>query len=138
MIEKSALENNGGKPLNVMLGDFCYYNRHTLYSRYIPLAIGQVAQYAKQEFGKDICVSLFKNAEKFLDQAVQNPPDVVAFSVYYWALAQTQYVVDRLRKMFGKNAIIILGGSCIDSDSQEQKKLFTLDINPVTNLIVFF
>ena len=62
MTEKSALKNNRGKLLNVMLGDFCYYNRHTLYSRYTPLAIGQIAQYAKQEFGKDIRVSLFKNA----------------------------------------------------------------------------
>jgi len=125
MTEKSALKNNRGKLLNVMLGDFCYYNRHTLYSRYTPLAIGQIAQYAKQEFGKDIRVSLFKNAEKFLDQAVQNPPDVVAFSVYYWALAQTQYMVDRIRKMFGKNVIIILGGPCIDNDAREQKKILT-------------
>ena len=27
------------KPLNIMFGDFTYYNRHTLYSRYTP-AIG--------------------------------------------------------------------------------------------------
>ena len=102
MTGKSALKNNKGKPLNVMFGDFCYYNRHTLFSRYTPLAIGQIAQYTKQEFDKDVRVSLFKNAEKFLDQAAQNPPDVVAFSAYYWALAQTQYVVDRIEKCLAR------------------------------------
>jgi len=135
MTGKSALKNNKGKPLNVMFGDFCYYNRHTLFDRYTPLAIGQIAQYAKQEFGKDIRVSLFKNAEKFLDQAVQNPPDVVAFSVYYWALAQTQYVVDRIRKMFGKNVIIVLGGPCVDTDAQEQKK-FLSNLFPSADVII--
>ena len=135
MTGKSALKNNKGKPLNVMFGDFCYYNRHTLFDRYTPLAIGQIAQYTKQEFDKDVRVSLFKNAEKFLDQATQNPPDVVAFSVYYWALAQTQYVVDRIRKMLGKNVIIVLGGPCIDSDPQEQKK-FLSNVFPSADAII--
>ena len=52
-----------------MFGDFTYYNRHTLYSRYTPLAIGNIAQFAKQEFGDQIQVSIFKNAEKFLEIA---------------------------------------------------------------------
>ena len=47
-----------------MFGDFTYYNRHTLYSRYTPLAIGNIAQFAKQEFKDDIDVSIYKNAEK--------------------------------------------------------------------------
>ena len=37
------------KPLNIMFGDFTYYNRHTLYSRYTPLAIGNIAQFAKNK-----------------------------------------------------------------------------------------
>ena len=58
MTGKSALKNNKGKPLNVMFGDFCYYNRHTLFARYTPLAIGQIAQYTKQEFDKDVFTRL--------------------------------------------------------------------------------
>ena len=38
-------------------------------------------------FGDDIKVSLYKNIDKFLDNATENPPDVVGLSVYYWNLA---------------------------------------------------
>ena len=51
-------EKNVKKRLNVMLGDFCYFNRHTLYARFTPLGIGMIAQYAKQKFGDDVNVSL--------------------------------------------------------------------------------
>ena len=85
-----------------MFGDFTYYNRHTLYSRYTPLAIGNIAQFAKQEFGDQIQVSIFKNAEKFLEKAKENKPDVVAFSVYYWALDLTKYVANQSRKLLEK------------------------------------
>ena len=57
----SSHKKNGDRKLNVMFGDFCYYNRHTLLSRYTPLGIGLIAQYATQQFGNDIKVSLFKS-----------------------------------------------------------------------------
>ncbi len=113
------------KPLNIMFGDFTYYNRHTLYSRYTPLAIGNIAQFAKQEFGDQIQVSIFKNAEKFLERAKENKPDVVAFSVYYWALDLTKYVANQSRKLFGKDVTIVLGGPCIDSNKEQQIKFLT-------------
>ena len=69
MTKNLTINGIAKKPLNIMFGDFTYYNRHTLYSRYIPLAVGNIAQYAKQEFGNDIEVSIFKNAEKFLTKA---------------------------------------------------------------------
>ena len=84
MIITSNHKRNGNRRLNVMFGDFSYFNRHTIYELYTPLSIGLIAQYAKQQFGDDIDVSLFKNADKFLDQAVQNSPDVVGLSIYYW------------------------------------------------------
>ena len=49
------------KPLNIMFGDFGYFNRHTRFSRYTPLGIGYIAQYAKQKFGKDVDVALYKD-----------------------------------------------------------------------------
>lgn len=115
MNAKHFPKNN--RSLNVMLGDLTYYNRHTIYSRYTPLAIGMIAQYAIQQFDGDIKVSLFKNVDKFFDQASQNPPDVVGFSVYHWNMAITQYATNRLREMFGQDVIIVLGGPSIDSNA---------------------
>ena len=105
-----------------MFGDFSYFNRHTLHSQYTPLGIGLIAQYTKQQFGNDINISLYKSVDKFIDQALQNPPDVVGLSVYFWNLNQNQYVVNKLRKMFGDRVVVILGGPCIDIDEREQYK----------------
>ena len=120
MNKSSFLKKNSNRRLNVMLGDLCYFNRQTVHEQYVPLAISVIAQYAKQQFGNDIKVSLFKNIEKFLECAVQNPPDVVGLSVYYWNLSINQYLVKCLREMFGQDVAIVLGGPCIDSDSREQ------------------
>ena len=103
-----------------MFGDFCYYNRQTIYSRYTPLGIGMIAQYAKEQLGNDIDVSLYKNIDKFFEKAAENPPDVVGFAVYSWNTAITKYATDQLKKMFGNKVIIILGGPSIDSDKNEQ------------------
>ena len=108
-----------------MFADFAYFNRHTMFSRYTPIGIGMIAQYAKQEFGNDIEVSLYKNVDQFFDKAKENPPDIVGFSVYYWNLSINQYAVDRLREMFGQNVIIVLGGPCIDSNEKEQYKFLS-------------
>ena len=106
MSESSLIKRNGSRCLNIMFGDFTYYNRHTIHSQYTPLGIGLIAQYANQQFGNDINVSLFKNIDKFFDKATQNPPDVVALSVYYRNLNQNQYVVNKLRTMFADRVII--------------------------------
>ena len=97
-----SLQKNGNRRLNVMFGDFCYHNRQTVHERYVPLSIGLIAQYAKQEFGDDISVSLYKSADKFLQQAIQTPPDVIAMSVYMWNKALSQHVAKRIREIFGK------------------------------------
>jgi len=125
MNKSSFLKRNGNRRLNVMFGDFAYFNRHTTNVHYVPLAIGMIAQYAKQQFGDDINVSLFKNIDKFFDQAAQNPPDVIGLSVYFWNLNINQYVVKCVREKFGRNVIIVLGGPCIDSDAKEQHRFLT-------------
>jgi radical SAM superfamily enzyme YgiQ (UPF0313 family) len=130
-----SLQKNGSRRLNVMFGDFCYINRQTVGLRYVPLSIGMIAQYAKQQFGDDINVSLYKSAEKFLEQAKQTPPDVVGMSVYMWNKSLSQYVAKRIREMFGDDVTIIIGGPSIDSDKEEQQN-FLRDHFPMANGIV--
>ena len=114
-------KKNGERPLNVMFGDLNYFNRQTVHNQYVPLGIGLIAQYAKQQFGDDISVSLFKDVDKFLNQAAQNPPDVVGLSIYYWNIAKSQYLIKCLREKFGRDIIIVIGGPTFDSDEAEQR-----------------
>ena len=72
MSKSPHLKRSGDRPLIVMFGFLTYFNRHTIYEQFVPLAIGMIAQYAKKQFGDDINVSLFKSIDKFLDKAVQN------------------------------------------------------------------
>ena len=57
-----------------MFGDFCYFNRHTLSNQFTPLNIGLIAQYATQQFGGDVDVSLFKSAERSWIERPRNRP----------------------------------------------------------------
>ena len=78
MTKEYILKGLGNRNLNIMFGDFCYYNRHTLHERYTPLGIGIIAQYTKEQFGEDVQVSIYKSIDKFLDTATigveQNKP----------------------------------------------------------------
>ena len=124
------------RSLNVMFGDLSYHNRQTIRALYVPLAIGMIAQYAKQEFGDEIRVSLFKDINKFLNKAEQNPPDVVGLSVYYWNTAINQYLVKCIRQKFGRDVIIVLGGPSIDSDEQEQHRYLSTVFPEVDAIIL--
>ena len=63
MKSEFILKGIGNRNLNIMFGDFCYYNRHTLHERYTPLGIGIIAQYTKEQFGEDVEVSIYKNIQ---------------------------------------------------------------------------
>ena len=116
MKSEFILKGIGNRNLNIMFGDFCYYNRHTLHERYTPLGIGIIAQYTKEQFGEDVEVSIYKNIDKFLETASKKAPDVVGLSVYYWNMSLNKYVANRIREMYGKDVVIILGGPSIDNE----------------------
>ena len=129
------LKGVGNRNLNIMFGDFCYFNRHTLHERYTPLGIGLIGQYTKQQFGEDVEVSLFKSVDKFLEKAAEKAPDVIGLSVYYWNMAQNQYVVSRIREMYGKNVLVVLGGPSIDNEIKEQHK-FLSTVFPTADAVI--
>ena len=123
------------KKLNVMLADFSYYNVHTINSKVVPLGIGFIGQYAKQKFGKDVNLSLYKKVDKFFEDAIENPPDVVGIALYYWANYLNKSVVKRLRALFKDKVKIIIGGPSIDSDKQQQK-IFLEKMFPEADAVV--
>ncbi len=124
------------KPLKVMFTDFAYYNRYTKTQLYTPLGIGFIAQYAKQKFGNEIEVSLFKEINKFFDSVKEGAPDVVGLSLYYWNNSINQYVVKKLRKMFGNKVTIIIGGPSIDSDINQQKIFFKESFPEIDGIVI--
>ena len=111
---------NSKKPLNIMFGDFGYFNRHTRFSRYTPLGVGYIAQYAKQKFGKDVDVAIYKEIDKFFEKMKERAPDVVGLTLFYWNNDLNKYVIKCLREMFGNKVTIVLGGPSIDSDKKQQ------------------
>ena len=135
MKKEFILKGVGNRNLNIMFGDFCYFNRHTLHERYTPLGIGLIGQYTKQQFGEDVEVSLFKSVDKFLEKSAEKAPDVIGLSVYYWNMAQNQYVVSRIREMYGKNVLVVLGGPSIDNEIKEQHK-FLSTVFPTADAVI--
>lgn len=111
---------NSKKPLNIMFGDFGYFNRHTKFSRYTPLGVGYIAQYAKQKFGKDVDVAIYKEIDKFFEKMKERAPDVVGLTLFYWNNDLNKYVIKCLREMFGDKVTIVMGGPSIDSDKKQQ------------------
>ena len=136
MKSEFILKGIGNRNLNIMFGDFCYYNRHTLHERYTPLGIGIIAQYTKEQFGEDVEVSIYKNIDKFLEIASEKAPDVVGLSVYYWNMSLNKYVAKRIREMYGKDVVIILGGPSIDNDINEQHKFLSKEFPQADAVII--
>jgi len=136
MKSEFILKGIGNRNLNIMFGDFCYYNRHTLHERYTPLGIGIIAQYTKEQFGEDVEVSIYKNIDKFLETASKKAPDVVGLSVYYWNMSLNKYVANRIREMYGKDVVIILGGPSIDNDINEQHKFLSKEFPQADAVII--
>ena len=136
MKSEFILKGIGNRNLNIMFGDFCYYNRHTLHERYTPLGIGIIAQYTKEQFGEDVEVSIYKNIDKFLETASEKAPDVVGLSVYYWNMSLNKYVANRIREMYGKDVVIILGGPSIDNDINEQHKFLSKEFPQADAVII--
>ncbi len=123
------------KPIKIMFTDFAYYNRYTKVQMYVPLGIGYIAQYAKQKFGDEVEVSLYKEIDKFLNEVKKNPPDVVGMALYYWNDAINKYVTKKLREILGNKVTIIIGGPSIDSNV-DQQKLFLKKSFPLVDGIV--
>ena len=70
-------------------------------------------------------VSLYKEIDKFFDKAQERAPDVVGLTCFYWNNNLNQYVVKRLREIYGNEVTIILGGPSIDSETNQQKLFLT-------------
>jgi len=108
------------RPLRIFLADLKYFNRYSTRNNYIPLNVGYIASYVQAQFGKDVKISLYSDPVELLNEAKTSKPDIVGLAFYYWNTQLNQVVIDSLRKLYGENLTIVLGGPSIDSDPDEQ------------------
>lgn len=110
-----------GRRLKIALGDLSYLTPENRMNLYVPLNIGYLAAHAKQRFGKEVEIRLFKDPVRMLEHVRLEQPDLVGLSLYYWNHNLNAYVVRKVREH--TRARIVLGGASVDSDAQEQQAL---------------
>ena len=110
-------------PLKILLGDLNYINRFS--KVYVPLNLGYIATYTNSVFGSDVDISLYNDPDKFLKDAEAEKPDIVGLAFRGWNTALNKTAVRQLRERYGKDLINVWGGPSIDSDPEEQARLFT-------------
>jgi radical SAM superfamily enzyme YgiQ (UPF0313 family) len=112
------------KPIKIYLGDLAYFNRYTLNTLYTPLNIGYLAVYLNQKYGAEVSISLFKDPKQLFAMTVDDKPDIIGLSLFYWNSNLNRVIIDKVRAKYGKEVVMIFGGPSVDIDPVEQTKLF--------------
>jgi len=116
--------NKQKRKLTVYLGDLAYTNENIFFETRNPLGIGYIATYAKLRFSSDINVKLFKDPSKLVDACILEVPDIIALSFYAWNTNLNKCIVEYIKKQISKDIYIVWGGPSIDTDINEQKRIF--------------
>lgn len=109
-------------PLKIMLAHLTFTNDFT-YNK-VPLSIGYIASYIKERFDKSVQVSLYRDPHKFLKDACEKEPHIIGLSLYNWNADLVRETIRLLKNKLGSDTIIVAGGASVDSDREEQEKLF--------------
>ena len=126
--------DNVKDPLNIFLCDLTY-DTIVLVSDTIPINIGFVGAYVKQEFGESVNLSLFKYPQSVIDELEKNPPDIIACSNYSWNSNLSEYVLG-LAKKANPNVLTVQGGTNFPHEDEQQKEF--LKALPNTDIHILF
>jgi len=118
MNNESSLKNNG--PLKIYLGDLTY-DTVIISAEAIPLNIGFVATYCKQQFGSDVEISLFKYVNELEKAIKESPPDILALSNYVWN-RNIGYEIFSIMKDIDSTVLNVWGGPNFPIDLSSQQK----------------
>jgi radical SAM superfamily enzyme YgiQ (UPF0313 family) len=112
------LKNN--EPLKIYLGDLTY-DTIIISAEAIPLNIGFVATYCKQQFGSDVEITLFKYIDELEKAIKESPPDILALSNYVWS-RNLSYEIFSIMKDIDSNVLTVWGGPNFPIDFPSQQK----------------
>ncbi|MGO9016315.1 MAG: B12-binding domain-containing radical SAM protein [Dissulfurispiraceae bacterium] len=108
----------------IFLGDLTYYNNYTLARIPIPLNVGYITSYLKYLYGNECDVIIFKNPEQLLSAARTKPPDILGLSCYLWNQNLDILVAKRIKELI-PDCLTVIGGPNVDTDPEEQYKLYS-------------
>ncbi len=108
------------KPLKIYLGDLTY-ETVIISAEAIPLNIGFVATYCKQQFGSDVEISLFKYVDELEKAIKESPPDILALSNYVWS-RNLSYEIFSIMNDIDSNVLNVWGGPNFPIDLPSQQK----------------
>ena len=122
------------RPVSIILCDLTY-DTLILVSDTIPINIGFIGAYAKQKFGENISLSLFKYPQTVIEEIKNNPPDIIACSNYSWNSNLSEYILG-LAKKANPSVITIQGGTNFPHEDEQQKEF--LITRPNTDIHILF
>jgi radical SAM superfamily enzyme YgiQ (UPF0313 family) len=108
------------KHLRIYLGDLTH-DSVGLATEVFPLNVGFVAAYAKQRFGDEIDVRIFKYIDQLEDAIYDNPPDILALSNYPWCHNIGMALMGLLAAR-RPEALRVMGGPNFPHDAQGQRE----------------
>ena len=119
--------------LKIYLADLVYDTFNTNYV--IPLNIGYLAAFVKNQFLSDVDIVLFKYPQE-LEKAIKcDPPDILGLSNYSWN-ERLNYIFLKMTKRINPNVITVMGGPNIRIDHDGIEK-FLCTYNYLDYYILF-
>jgi len=101
----------------------------------IPLGIGYVGAYCKQQFNDDVNISVFRLLKPLLNKIEDGgQPDIVGIGCYDWNYNLSRKAAALIKERFPR-CMIVLGGASIEYD-QESNRGF-LQENPFIDFLIF-
>jgi radical SAM superfamily enzyme YgiQ (UPF0313 family) len=121
------------RPLSIYLGDLTYTTL-SLATDAFPLNIGFIAAYAKQTFGEEIELRLFKYVDD-LEQAInEKAPDILGLSNYPWNFNLGQEFF-RMTRELSPQTICVMGGPNIPLDDEARSSF--IKRNPLIDFYAY-
>ena len=103
--------------MKIYLADLVHTYSVSNNSLLVPLNIGYIKAYAKQEHGDSVDIKLFKHPKKLLEEVYNEKPDIVGLSNYGWNEQLNLKIGQKIREMHPET-LIVMGGPNIDSESK--------------------
>jgi len=106
------------KPIKIFLADLMHTNNR-LGSGYMPLGIGFVASYAKNKFGSEVEVRLFKCPEKLFQALNEDACDILGCSSYIWNSNLSNWACETAKNI-NPNTLTCQGGTDFPLDYDQR------------------
>jgi radical SAM superfamily enzyme YgiQ (UPF0313 family) len=95
-------------PLFIYLADL--YHDYLPTRQHVPLGVGYIGEYLKQQFSQKVEIHLFKSVDKLLKAIENQTPDIVGLSNYTWNYALNQFAGEQIKNLPDQDIPIVMGG----------------------------